>query len=119
MIDDDPEIEILDDPPSGYTEAQWDDLTCCACYGCDECEHICHRTLEEQHHKIRHHEEARAAALKGPGCYQLSDGKWVTILRGPGDPDYPKGDGLDTAPSKIRKLQIPFDLPHFDPYEDE
>lgn len=36
----------------------------------------------------------------------------MTVYRGPGNPDYPKGDGFERERPAIRKLQIPIDPPH-------
>ncbi|ORW70374.1 hypothetical protein [Mycobacterium saskatchewanense] len=114
MVDDDPQIEIINTPPPGYTQEQWDNLSCCVCYGCETCEHSCHLTDDERVERIRLHDEALEAALKGPGRHQLSDGSWVTVRRGQGDPQYLKGDGFDDERLHPRKIQIPIDLPHVD-----
>jgi hypothetical protein len=115
VVGDGPQIEIIDTPPEGYTRVEWDNLSCGACLGCPDCEHICDRGEEERAERIRRHDESVEAALNGPGRHQLSDGSWVTVYRGPGDPDYPKGDGFDGKPFTARKLQIPANLPHVYP----
>lgn len=42
------DIEYTDTPPPGYTYQQWINECCCACYGCEECEHDCDRSEEER-----------------------------------------------------------------------
>lgn len=84
-------------PPTADVLRAWERYGyCCACFGCDGHFHICDRTEEERAESRRKHDEAVSAALTwGPGRHMLSDGSWITVQRGPGDPEYPKGDGFD------------------------
>jgi hypothetical protein len=116
MVDDEAEIEIINTPPSARTQEDWDKVTCWVCYGCPECEHTCYRTDEERAPRIWHHDEAVEAAIaKGPGRHQLSDGSWVTVLRGPSDPDSPSGDGLDAEPPRFANCRSRLTYPTSNP----
>jgi hypothetical protein len=53
-LDDD---DLIDEPPPGYTEQQWRELCCCACYGCTEHEHDCGLPADEAQ---KRHERRRA-----------------------------------------------------------
>jgi hypothetical protein len=75
-----------DDVPAGYTPEQWDNLTCCACYGCKGHEHSCHYSDEERAARVRYHDEALTIALtKGAGTHVMSDGTTITVRMGPGN----------------------------------
>jgi len=65
MTGDDPEVEIIYTPPPGYSQVDWDNMSCCDCYGCEDCPHRCHRTDEDRSEHIRHHDEALSGAMRG------------------------------------------------------
>lgn len=45
--------ELENTPPPGYTQTEWENETCCVCWGCSTCdEHDCHRTPEEREKEI-------------------------------------------------------------------
>jgi hypothetical protein len=72
---------------------------CCACLGCSEHEHVCDRSEEERATRIKRHDETISVALRGGvGRHQLSDGSEIRVYRGPGDQEFPKGDGWDRQP---------------------
>lgn len=52
------QVEFSDDIPEGYTQQQWTNESCCACYGCPDCDHQCNYSDEERARHIASVEEA-------------------------------------------------------------
>lgn len=65
---------VPDELADKYTQEQWDNLCCCACYGCEEHPHECHLTDEQRVKAVAAHDAALMKAIADiPDAYFQDD----------------------------------------------